>query len=150
MEGASSWLRSPMPMLRRARELRSHPDLRLGALGSGSDYTVFIDHLGVSSVNLGYGGEDEGNGQYHSVYDDFYWFTHFQDTDFVYGRALAQTAGTMVMRMADADVIPYHFTNLAETIHGYVGELQKLTSTTRDKVKEQNAEITEGRLQGPL
>jgi N-acetylated-alpha-linked acidic dipeptidase len=143
------WKREQLVAISRAdaearKELRSHSDLRIGALGSGSDYTVFIDHLGVSSVNFGYGGEDEGNGQYHSAYDDFYWFTHFQDTDFVYGRALAQTAGTMVMRMADADVIPYRFTNLAETIHGYVAELQKLTLTTRDKVKEQNAEITEG------
>jgi N-acetylated-alpha-linked acidic dipeptidase len=126
------------------KELRSRADLRIGALGSGSDYTVFIDHLGISSVNLGYGGEDESNGQYHSAYDDFYWYTHFQDTDFAYGRALAQTAGTMMMRMADADVIPYQFTDMAETVHGYVTELQKLASTTRDKVKEENSEINEG------
>jgi N-acetylated-alpha-linked acidic dipeptidase len=124
-------------------ELRSRTDLRIGALGSGSDYTVFIDHLGIASVNLGYGGEDESDGQYHSIYDDFYWYTHFQDTDFVYGRALAQTAGTMVMRMADADVIPYQFTNLAETVHGYVTDLKKLASTARDKAKEENTEISE-------
>src|SRR6202012_5215810 len=96
-------------------ELRTRPDMRIPALGSGSDYTVFLDHLGVASVNLGYGGEDPGGGQYHSIYDDFYWYTHFQDTDFSYERALAQTAGTMVLRMADADVIPYQFTNFAET-----------------------------------
>ena len=56
------------------------PDLRIGALGSGSDYTAFLDHLGVASVNLGFGGED-GGGIYHSIYDDFYWYTHFSDTD---------------------------------------------------------------------
>ena len=69
--------------------------VQASALGSGSDYTVFIDHLGIASVNLGFGGED-GGGVYHSVYDDFYWYTHFDDTKFVYGRALSQTAGTAV------------------------------------------------------
>jgi N-acetylated-alpha-linked acidic dipeptidase len=143
------WKREQLVAISRAdadarKELRSRSDLRIGALGSGSDYTVFIDHLGVASVNLGYGGEDESNGQYHSAYDDFYMYTHFQDTDFVYGRALAQTAGMMVMRMADADVIPFQFTDLAETIHGYVAELKKLALTTRDKTKEQNALISEG------
>jgi N-acetylated-alpha-linked acidic dipeptidase len=75
--------------------------LRLNALGSGSDYTVFVDHLGVACLSLGLGGED-GGGIYHSVYDDFYWYTHFGDPDFIYGRALAQTAGTAVLRLADA------------------------------------------------
>src|SRR6202012_40947 len=70
-------------------EIRSRADLRIGALGSGSDYTVFIDHLGIASLNVSYGGEDEG-GQYHSIYDDFYYYTHFMDTDFAYGRLLAQ------------------------------------------------------------
>jgi N-acetylated-alpha-linked acidic dipeptidase len=125
-------------------ELRSRADLRIPALGSGSDYTVFIDHLGVASVNLGYGGEDEGGGQYHSVYDDFYWYTHFEDTDFSYGRALAQTAGTMVMRMADADVLPFQFTDFADTIHTYVGELKTLATEMRDKAKEQDKELDEG------
>src|SRR6202034_4002418 len=142
------WKRQRLVAIARAnpeakKELRSRADLRIGALGSGSDYTVFIDHLGISSVNLGYGGEDESDGQYHSSYDDFYWYTHFQDTDFVYGRALAQTAGTMVMRMADADVIPYQFANLAETVHGYVTDLKKLASTAREKTKEENTEISE-------
>ena len=84
------------------KEIRERADLRLGALGSGSDYTAFIDHLGVASLNLGFGGEDDG-GIYHSIYDDFYWYTRFSDTDFVYGRALAQTVGLAVLRLADAD-----------------------------------------------
>ena len=105
-------------------EARTRSDLRIGALGSGSDYTAFIDHLGIASLNLGFGGED-GGGIYHSIYDDFYWYTHFSDTDFVYGRALAQTAGTAVMRLADAELLPYDFTNFADTIaplHGRGGE----------------------------
>jgi N-acetylated-alpha-linked acidic dipeptidase len=125
-------------------EAKSRPDSRISALGSGSDYTVFIDHLGVPSANLGYGGEDEGGGQYHSVYDDFYYYTHFQDTDFVYGRALAQTAGTMMMRMADADILPYQFTDQADTIHTYVTEVKKLADTMRTQIKDRNADIADG------
>ena len=100
---------------RGSAEARNRADLRIGALGSGSDYTAFLDHLGVASLNLGFGGED-GGGIYHSIYDDFYWYTHFADTDFVYGRALAQTAGTAVMRLADAELLPYDFDNFTDTI----------------------------------
>ena len=107
-------------------ELKTRPDLRISALGSGSDYTVFIDHLGVASLNLGYGGEDDGGGQYHSIYDDFYWYTHFEDTDFAYGRALAQTAGHMMMRLADAASCPSIRRYFADTIHNYMTEMQKL------------------------
>src|SRR5258706_12644338 len=71
------------------RDARDREDLRIGALGSGSDYSSFIDHLGVASLNFGYGGEDDG-GIYHSIYDDFYWFMHFSDSAFVYERALAR------------------------------------------------------------
>ena len=125
-------------------ELRSRADQHIGALGSGSDYTVFIDHLGIPSVNFGYGGEDEGGGQYHSIYDDFTWYTRFQDTDFAYGRALAQTGGTLVLRLADADVIPFKYGNFAETVRGYVTELKKLSDTERARIKEHNSEISEG------
>jgi len=125
-------------------EAKNRPDTRIEALGSGSDYTVFIDHLGVPSVNLGFGGEDENGGQYHSIYDDFYWYTHFEDTDFVYGRALSQTAGTMIMRMADADILPYQFTDQADTIHGYVTEVKKLADTMRSQIKDRDADLAEG------
>jgi N-acetylated-alpha-linked acidic dipeptidase len=127
-----------------APDSKTRPDSRIGALGSGSDYTVFIDHLGVPSANLGYGGEDEGGGQYHSIYDDFYWYTHFEDTDFAYGRALAQTAGSMMMRMADADVIPYQFTDQADTVHGYVTEVKKLADTMRTQIKDRDENIADG------
>jgi len=125
------------------QELRERADLRIGALGSGSDYTVFLDHLGVASLNLGYGGEDDG-GIYHSVYDDFYWYTHFSDTDFVYGRALAQTAGTAVMRLADAELLPYDFDDFTDTIHRYIEEISKLAREQRDQIVERNRQIGEG------
>jgi len=125
------------------KDVRDRPDLRIDALGSGSDWTVFLDHLGIASLDLSYGDED-GGGIYHSIYDDFYWYTHFSDTDFTYGRALSQTAGTAVIRLADADLLPYDFTGLADTIHRYLDELQKLLQTKQDEVTERNKEIEEG------
>jgi N-acetylated-alpha-linked acidic dipeptidase len=125
------------------KELRQRPDLRIEALGSGSDYTAFLDHIGVASLNLGYGGEDN-SGIYHSAYDDFYWYTHFADTDFVYGRALSQTAGTAAMRLANADLLPFEFTDLADTIRLYQKQLKKLADDERGELVERNKEIEEG------
>ena len=99
------------PADRRA-ETRSRANLRIGALGSGSDYTPFLQHHGVASLNLSFGGFDE-DGIYHSIYDDFYHFTKFSDPGFLYGRALAQFVGTATLRLADADILPYEFTGLA-------------------------------------
>ena len=107
-----------------------------------ANYTAFLQHVGVPSMNLGFGGEDQG-GVYHSVYDDFYWYTHFSDTSFVYGRALAQTVGTAAMRLADADVIPYDFTDLAETVNGYVGELKALHKGMASEAVEHNREVAD-------
>ena len=124
-------------------EARKGRDLRIGALGSGSDFSAFLDHVGVASLNLGFGGEDDG-GIYHSIYDDFYWYTHFSDTRFVYGRALAQTAGTAVMRLAGADLLPFEFHNLADTVHRYVDEVKKLASDKREQTVERNQQIDDG------
>ena len=124
-------------------ELRQRADLRINALGSGSDYTVFVDHLGIASLNLAYGGED-GGGIYHSIYDDFYWYTQFSDGDFVYGRALAQTVGTAVMRLAGAELLPFEFLNFSETVGSYVDELKKLASGMREQAQEHNRQVEEG------
>jgi N-acetylated-alpha-linked acidic dipeptidase len=147
--GTSVWKRAQLAGIARApgdrkKEFRTRPDLRMAALGSGSDYTVFIDHLGVASLNFGYGGEGGGGGVYHSIYDDFYWYTHFADTDFVYGRALAQTTGTAVIRLADAAVLPFQFGDLSETVHTYVDEIKKLAAEQRAQIEEQNLELEEG------
>ena len=125
------------------QEARNRSDLRIDALGSGSDYAPFLDFAGIASINLGFYGES-GGGIYHSVYDDFYWYTHFADTDFVYGRALAQTAGTALMRMADAELLPFDFHNFADTVHTYVGELKKLLKDQQTEIEETNKEIDEG------
>jgi len=144
----SAWKRDQQAVISQGspderRDARDRADLRIGALGSGSDFTPFLQHLGVPSLNIGYGGEDDG-GIYHSIYDDFYWYTHFSDSSFVYGRALSQTGGTAIMRLADADVLPYDYTDLAETIHTYIDQLEKLASGEQDKAKERNLELEEG------
>ncbi len=119
-------------------------EFQIGALGSGSDYTVYLDFLGVASMNLGYGGESNSAGVYHSIYDDFYWFTHFDDPGFVYGRAMAQTVGTVVMRMADADLLPYDFSALTATVRRYETELEALAQTERDQIIERNRMLDDG------
>ena len=145
----SVWKRSQLQRISSVRspeernEARTRPDLRIGALGSGSDYTVFLDYLGIASLNMGYGGED-GGGIYHSIYDDFYWYTHFSDTDFAYGRTLAQTAGTAVVRLADAEVLPFDFSNFHETVRSYLDDLKRQLKTMQEQMKERNTQLSEG------
>jgi N-acetylated-alpha-linked acidic dipeptidase len=125
------------------RDARNREDLRIGALGSGSDYSPFLQHLGIAALNMSYGGEDDG-GIYHSIYDDYYWFMHFSDSSFVYGKALAQTMGVAVMRLANADLLPFRFTNLAETAKNYATELQRLRDSRFDQISETNRSIDDG------
>ncbi len=125
------------------KDARERPDLRIGALGSGSDYTPFLQHAGVASLNFSFGDEDE-DGIYHSIYDDFYFFTHFLDTDFAYGRALAQTVGTAVIRMADSDVLPFEFTDLGDTVEKYGKELGDLLKQKQDNAREHNRQVQDG------
>jgi N-acetylated-alpha-linked acidic dipeptidase len=145
----SAWKRQQLHEIANAKtpeqreEIRKRTDLRIPALGSGSDYTAFLQHDGVAALNIGFGGED-GGGIYHSVYDDFYWFTHFSDTDFVYERALAQTGGTAVLRLADADLLPFEFGDFADTVQTYLKELKALSQKMQDDIKERNRELEEG------
>jgi N-acetylated-alpha-linked acidic dipeptidase len=126
----------------RRKEARARSDLLVDPLGSGSDYTAFYHHLGIASLNLSFGGEDDG-GIYHSIYDSFHWFTTFSDTAFVYERALAQTVGTAVMRLADAELLPYEFTSVTQRVRTNLREVQDLLKTTRDSVEEQNRQVGE-------
>src|SRR3954469_8162261 len=146
--GVSSWKRLQASRILNGsteprKDAREREDLRIGALGSGSDYSPFLDHLGVASLNIGYGGEDEG-GIYHSIYDDFYWFTHFSDSAFVYEKALAQVGGISVLRLANDDLLPFAFTNLGETIQTYVKDLQALRDRRAEQITERNRGIEEG------
>jgi N-acetylated-alpha-linked acidic dipeptidase len=145
----SIWERAHLRGIMRAKDaeergqIRKRATLRVEALGDGSDYTAFQDHAGISSLDIGFGGEDEGT-QYHSIYDDFYWYTHFADTDFAYGRVLAQTAGTTMMRIADADLLPYDYAPQAEAVAKYETDLEKLLKDKQEEFTERNLELQEG------
>jgi N-acetylated-alpha-linked acidic dipeptidase len=117
-------------------------DLRISALGSGSDYTPFLQHLGIASLNIGFGGED-GGGSYHSVYDSFDHYTKFGDPGFEYGLALAKVGGRTVLRLANADILPFTFSPFAETVGRYVTEVTKLADDMRKSTEASNARITD-------
>jgi len=118
--------------------------LPLGALGSGSDYSPFIQHLGVNSFNIGFGGEDPG-GEYHSIYDSYYDYKTFKDPTFEYGVALAKVAGRTTLRMADAELLPFDFTSLYKTVNGYVAEVTALADQLRETTSVENQLIKEKR-----
>ena len=129
------------------KETRERSDLRIGALGSGSDYTPFLQHLGVASLNLGYSGEGDG-GSYHSVYDSLDHYKRFGDPNFDYGIALAQTAGRVMLRLANAEVLPFEFLGVADSVGRYVKEITKLSDDMRQQTAEKNRQIREGTLAG--
>ena len=119
------------------KEADTRADLRIYPLGSGSDYTPFLQHLGIASLNVGYGGEN-GGGSYHSAFDSFDHYIRFGDPTFDYGIALAQTAGRITLRFANAEVLPFTFTNFADNVGRYVEEVTKLAETMREETKRHN------------
>ena len=119
-----------------AKLAASGKDLPLGALGSGSDYTVFLDHLGIASLDVGFSGEGEG-GDYHSLYDSWNHYNRFGDPGFKYGVALSKLAGHTALRFADADVLPFSYGAFSDTVGEYVMQLHGLT----DGLRARNAEL---------
>lgn len=122
------------------KEALTRSDLRIDALGSGSDFTPFIQHLGIASLNIGFGGEDAG-GSYHSIYDSFAHYKRFGDPGFEYGNALAKVGGRMVLRLANADVLPLAFSPFSETVGKYLKEVTKLADDMREETETMNALI---------
>lgn len=114
--------------------------IKLGALGAGSDYSPFLQHLGIASLNLGFGGEGSG-GEYHSIYDSYDMFTRFKDPGFQYGVALSKTAGRVVMRLANADVLPIDFNTFFKTVNDYVTEVKTLLDNSRNETDVENKVI---------
>jgi N-acetylated-alpha-linked acidic dipeptidase len=127
------------------REAMDRSDTRIYALGSGSDYTPFLQHLGIASLNIGFGGEDSG-GSYHSIYDSFDHYSRFGDPNFAYGVALAKVGGHMTLRFANAETVPFDFANFAETVNGYVNEVMRLTDSMREETRSNNQIIANGML----
>lgn len=118
---------------------RSAAALPVGDLGAGSDYSPFVQNLGIASINLEFGGEDEQFGIYQSIYDTYEHFERFGDPDLTYGVALASTAGRLVLRSANADILPFAFGGLADRIGGQVQELRQLADSIGERARTQNA-----------
>jgi N-acetylated-alpha-linked acidic dipeptidase len=97
-------------------------DFKMPAVGSGSDYTAFLQHSGIASVNAGFG---DSGGVYHSIYDSFDWYTHFSDKDFSRGRSLTQIMSAALLRMGDASVLPFEFKQVVTEVRGYLTDLSK-------------------------
>ena len=110
---------------------------QMEALGSGSDYTPFIQHLGISSVNLAYGGEGNG-GEYHSIYDSYDDYTRFKDPGFRYCATMVATTGFMTLRLANAEILPFNFGDMDSTVSSYIKELTELSNKKRKENSETN------------
>lgn len=121
-------------------KMMGNKNMKLGALGAGSDWSGFLQFLGIASLNLGFGGEGSG-GEYHSIYDSYDHFTKFKDPGFQYGVALSKTAGRVMLRMANAEVLPIDFTSFQKTVADYVTELKMLLETTRAETEQENKMI---------
>jgi N-acetylated-alpha-linked acidic dipeptidase len=111
-------------------------DLPLEALGSGSDFTPFLQHLGITTLNFEYGGEEDQEGVYHSSYDTFEHYVRFGDPGFAYGIAEAQTIGHLILRYANADILPLQFAGFSEAVDGYITELHGLADAKRKAAQE--------------
>ncbi len=124
-------------------EVNNRADLRISPLGSGSDYSPFLQHLGIASLNIGFGGEG-GGGSYHTMYDTYEHYTTWRDPGLVYGVTLSQVAGRAALRLANAPRLPFEFTGLADNIGLYVGELEELAENMREQTESENARIDSG------
>ena len=125
------------PSMDAKRESLNKSTLEIGAMGSGSDYSSFLQHLGVPSLNIGFGGENNG-GDYHSIYDSYDDYVRFKDPGFSYGVTLAQTGGRTVLRMAEADLLPFDFRILYQIVNRYLKELTELLKQTRETTEMEN------------
>ena len=126
------------------KKIISSPTITIDALGSGSDYSPFIQHLGIPALNIGFGGED-GGGEYHSIYDSYDHYKRFKDPKFEYGIALAKTAGRATLRLVNSNVLPFDFKGFHETVNGYVKEVTSLIDNMRESTEVENQMIAENR-----
>ena len=122
------------------KEAQEGKDLTIYPLGSGSDYSPFLQHIGVASLNLGYGGESAG-GEYHSIYDSYDHYIRFGDPGFEYGVALSKTGGHAILNLAVSEILPFNFNNFSGTVKKYFDEITKLTVKMRKETEEQNKSL---------
>tara|TARA_B100001057_G_scaffold138818_2_gene138473 strand:- start:4449 stop:6659 length:2211 start_codon:yes stop_codon:yes gene_type:complete len=124
-------------------ELQRRSDLRISPLGSGSDYSPFLQHLGIASLNISFGGEGS-DGSYHTLYDTYEHYTRFRDPGLAYNVTLAQVAGRATMRLANAPRLPFEFVGLADNVSLYLSEIETLADTMREETLANNARIDSG------
>lgn len=130
--------------LKTKKDILSKKTISIGALGSGSDYSPFIQHLGIPSLNIGFGGENDG-GEYHSIYDSYDHYVRFKDPGFAYGVALAKTIGRTTLRLANAQAMPFNFKDFHKTVNGYLTEVIALLDNTRESTEVENMMLNEKR-----
>jgi N-acetylated-alpha-linked acidic dipeptidase len=140
-KGVSVFERRNALELMNGRDALDHYNLY--ALGSGSDYSPFFQHLGVASFNLGFGGESSG-GEYHTMYDSYEHYKRFKDPEFQYGITLVKVAGRTSLRLANADVLPFEFQHFAKIISKYIKEVTELAEDLRKETEKENRLINEG------
>jgi len=124
-------------------EIISRSDRRIEAAGSGSDFTPFLQHLGISSLNMAYIGEGRG-GEYHSIYDSYDFFRRFADPGFEYVVTSVKTMGRAVLRLANADRLPFEFAALEDSVSVYLNELKTYVINTRDGMAHHNQLVDKG------
>ena len=124
-------------------EAKNRSDLRISPLGSGSDYTPFLQHLGIASANIGFGGESAG-GSYHTMYDTYEHYSKWIDPGLVYGEVLAQVAGHATLRLANAPRLPFEFKGFTDNVSVYISEIETLADDMRTNTEETNQNITDG------
>ncbi len=144
LERQRSYEAATAPNAKARKSILDKKTLTLGALGSGSDYSPFFQHLGIPSLNIGYGGED-GGGEYHSIYDSYDHYVRFKDPKFSYCTALAKTAGRAALRLANADVLPFDFQGFQRTGSSYLTEVMNLLDDLRQSTEIENQMVMEKR-----
>jgi N-acetylated-alpha-linked acidic dipeptidase len=139
--GVSVWERSQARSISLTGKAPSA--LKLSALGSGSDYTPFIQHLGIASLNIGFGGENAG-GEYHTTYDTYRHYSLYKDPNFDYGLALAKVGGRTTLRLANAVILPFEFSRFYQTVNGYTQDLIRMTDQMRTDHAQHNQALADG------
>jgi len=123
-------------------EMNGNRNIKLDALGAGSDWSGFLQFSGIAALSIAFGGEGDG-GEYHSIYDSYDHFVKFTDPGFQYEVAMAQTVARAVLRMANADVLPFDLNCFSKTVSGYVTEVKSLLDNMRTETDQQNRMIGE-------
>lgn len=119
------------------------PELPIAPLGSGSDYSPFLQHLGIASLNTSFGGEGP-SGSYHTLYDTYAHYTRFRDPGLRYGVALAELNGRATLRLAQAPLLPFEFESVAAAVERFLSDLEGATEKQRTAQQQRAARLKDG------